>query len=56
MVKFKCKISGNVVEFSEPFDIEQLRNQTMYYEELKEEIKKETNDFKRETITLKAKQ
>ena len=41
MAKFKCKQSGNFVEFHNEYDIEQIRNQDEY-EEIVEEQEKST--------------
>ena len=36
MAKFKCKQSGTIMEFSNEYDIEQVRNQDDYEEVIEE--------------------
>ena len=45
MAKFKCKLSGNIFEFFNDFDIEDMREHEQYEEVLEEEIvvEKKTN-------------
>ena len=40
MAKFRCKVSGGIIEFHNEYDIEQLRKQEDY-EEVVEEQKEE---------------
>lgn len=49
-IKFMCKRSGNIVEFTEPHDIAELRKQIADYEEVKEE------DLKKEEVKQKKSQ
>lgn len=37
MAKFRCKVSGGIIEFHNEYDIEQIRKQDDY-EEVKEEV------------------
>lgn len=52
MAKFRCKASGGIVEFTNEYDIEQVRKQEDYEEVVEEEkiprkkiviVKKQTN-------------
>jgi hypothetical protein len=47
MVEFRCKRSGNVVRFSNPQDIDGLRNHEGY-----EEVKHETNANPDEAVQI----
>lgn len=38
-VKFKCLLSGNTFEFSNPFDIEDMREHPQYEEVIEEPVK-----------------
>lgn len=52
MAKFKCKLSGNIFEFFNDFDIEDMREHEQYEEVLEEEpivSKKETVVAKKKT-------
>jgi len=40
MAKFRCKQSGNFVEFHNEYDIEQVRLQEDYEEVIEEEVQK----------------
>ena len=41
MAKFRCKASGGIVEFTNEYDIEQLRKQEDYEEVVEEEQQEE---------------
>jgi hypothetical protein len=45
MAKFKCKHTGNEVEFTQEYDIEEMRRHPEY-EEVTEEVKTETKKQK----------
>lgn len=56
MVKFRCKISGNIISFSHPVDIESTRRHSGYEElrSVEEVIEKAPSDVKVEAPTKKA--
>ncbi len=54
MAFFKCLRSGNLVEFRQNFDIEQMRKHPEYAEvDTSAQIEVEKDDGTRHTITLK---
>ena len=52
MAKFKCKLSGNIFEFFNDFDIEDMREHEQYEEVLEED---KATVAKKETVVAKKK-
>jgi hypothetical protein len=50
MVKFKCKVSGNIISFSQEVDIVTTRENPAY-EEVKEEVKPAVKTTKKTVTT-----
>ena len=50
MVKFKCKVSGNVIQFEHEVDIITTRDNPAY-EEVKEEVKPVVEIKEKKTVT-----
>jgi hypothetical protein len=50
MVKFKCKVSGNIISFSQEVDIVTTRENPAY-EEVKEEVKPVVEIKEKKTAT-----